>query len=262
VHALTARLPPAPMCLAADTPRTTIAALGALLVASIGLVHATMAPQWIAAAAAIVAGQGALLVTALAWRDAGRLRPWWAAPALAVLLLAVGAVATTAHPLGCAAFVLVPVWLWARAPHASVAPRYIVAGAVIGGALGAHVLLTASLTLGYQATVDIRRMAWWLAYDAGVSVPAAEYFLRGALFDRAQRRWPMPAATALSASAGVARYLADPLLPMTAEMVAGTIFYTGLLGVASCCLFRRTGSVLPGAVAAIVFFAAYRLLAR
>jgi hypothetical protein len=262
VHALTARLPPTPPALVAGTPRTTLAALAALLIVGIGLVHATTAPRWIAAAAAMVAGHGALLVTALAWRDAGRLRAWWAAPALAVPLLAAVAVATAAHPLGCAASVLVPVWLWARAPHARVARRHIAAGAAIGGALGAHVLLTASLTLGYQAVFDVGRAASWLAYDAGVSVPAAEYFFRGALFDRAQRRWPMPAATMVSASLGVARYLADPLLPMTAEMVAGTVFYTGLLGVANCGLFRRTGSVLPGAVAAIVFFAAYRLLAR
>lgn len=262
MHALTARLPLAPPSLVAGTPRATLAALVLLLLVGVGLVHVTPAPRGVAAVAAMVAGHGALLVTALAWRDAGRPRAWWAAPAVAVPLLAAVAVAMTAHPLGCAASVLVPAWLWARAPHARVAPRYIAAGAAIGGALGAHVLLTASLTLGYQAVFDVVRAAWWLAYDAGVSVPAAEYFFRGALFDRAQRRWPMPAATTLSASLGVARYLADPRLPMTAEMVAGTIFYTGLLGVANCCLFRRTGSVLPGAVAAIVFFAAYRLVAR
>jgi hypothetical protein len=261
VHALTARLALAPPSLVAGTPRATLAALAALLVV-VGLVHATTAPRWMAAVAVMVAGHGALLVTALAWREAGRPRAWWAAPPLAVPLLAVVGVATAAHPLGCAASVIVPVWLWARAPHARVAPRYIVAGAAIGGALGAHVLLTASLTLGYQAVFDVVRAASWLAYDAGVSVPAAECFFRGALFDRAQRRWPLPAATMVSASLGVARYLADPLLPMTAEMVAGTVFYTGLLGVANCCLFHRTGSVLPGSVAAIVFFAAYRLVAR
>lgn len=261
MHALTARVELAPPPLLAGTPRTTLAALAGLLILCIALMHAGTVPPWTAGVAAMVAGHGALLVTALAWRDAGRSRPWWAAPALAVPLLAAVALAAVAHPAACVVSLVVPVWLWARAPRATVALRYIAVGTVIGGALGAHVLLTASLTLGYQAFFDVTRAASWLAYDAGVSVPAAECFFRGALFDRAQRRWPMPAATALSVSLGVARYLVDPLLPMTAELVAGTVFYTGLLGVANCCLFRRTGSVLPGAVGAVVFFAAYRLVA-
>jgi CAAX prenyl protease-like protein len=261
VYALTGRVETAPPSLLAGTPGTPLAALGSLLLLCVVLVHAGTLPPWTAAVAAMVAGHGTLFVTALAWRDAGRPRPWWAAPAIIVPLLAAVALAARAHPAGCVASAVVPVWLWARAPHAPVAPRYIAAGAAIGGALGLHVLLTASLTLGYQAFFDLTRMASWLAYDAGVSVPATEWFFRGALFDRARRRWPMPAATALSVSLGVARYLVDPLLPMTAEMVAGTVFYMGLLGVANCCLFRRTGSVLPGAVGTVVFFTAYRLVA-
>ncbi|HUF92799.1 MAG TPA: CPBP family glutamic-type intramembrane protease [Candidatus Limnocylindria bacterium] len=261
MYALTARLPPAPPSLLAATPRLPLAALGGLLVLSIGLTRLGTMPPWTTAVAAMVAGHGALLVTALAWRDAGRPRPWWAAPVVAVPLLAAVALAAVAHPAGCALAVIVPAWLWARASRVAVTPLDIAVGAAIGGALGAHVLLTASLTLGYQVVFDPARAASWLAYDAGVSVPAAECFFRGALFDRAQRRWPAPAATALSASLGVARYLVDPLLPITAEMVAGTVFYTGLLGVANCCLFRRTGSVLPGAVGAVVFFAAYRVVA-
>lgn len=261
MHALTARIALAPPALFEDTPRTTLSALAGLLVLCVVLMHAGTVPPWAVGVAAMVAGHGALLVTALAWRDAGRRRPWWAAPALAVPLLAAAALAAVAHPAAGVVSLAVPAWLWARAPRVTVAPRYIAVAAVIGGTLGAHVLLTASLTFGYQAVFDVKRAASWLAYDAGVSVPAAECFFRGALFDRAYRRWPLPVATALSVSLGVARYLVDPLLPMTAEMVAGTVFYTGLLGVANCWLFRRTGSVVPGAVGAVVFFAAYRLVA-
>ena len=261
MHALTARPALAPSALFEDTPRRTLGVLAGLLVLCLVLMHAEMVPAWAAGVAAMVAGHGALLVTALAWRDADCPRPWWAAPALAVPLLAAAALASVAHPAAGVVFLVVPVWLWARAPRVRVAPRYIAVAAVIGGTLGAHVLLTASLTLGYQAVFDVTRTASWLAYDAGVSVPAAESFFRGALFDRAYRRWPLPAATALSVSLGVARYLVDPLLPKTAEMVAGTVFYTGLLGVANCWLFRHTGSVVPGAVGAVVFFAAYRLVA-
>jgi hypothetical protein len=261
VYALTARLPPAPQPLLATTPVAALAALGALLAAAVALVHIGTAPPWTAGAMAMVAGHGALLVTALAWRDGGRVRAWWAAPVLAIPLLAAVTLAMAAHPAGAFTSAVIGVWLWARAPDPTAAPRYIATGAVIGCVLGGHLLLTASLTLGYHAAFDATRAATWLAYDAGISVPAAEWFFRGALFDRAQRRWPIAAAMLLAVSLGVLRYLVDPLLPMTAELVAGTIFYTGLLGIANCCLFRRTGSVLPGAVAAVVFFAAYRLVA-
>jgi hypothetical protein len=261
MHALTARLQTAPPPLLVGTPLATLAALSAFLIACIALVHAAVAPAWTTAVMAIVAGHGALLVTALAWREDERPRPWWAAPVVAVALLAAITLATAAHPAGAATAFVIPIWLWARADRVSFAPRYVAAGIGVGAALGAHLLLSASLTLGYHAAFDISRVAVWLAYDAGISVPAAECFFRGALFERAQRRWPIPAATTLSVSLGVGRYLVDPLLPLTAEMVAGTIFYTGLLGIANCWLFRRTFSVLPGALAAVVFFAAYRLVA-
>jgi hypothetical protein len=43
-------------------------------------------------------------------------------------------------------------------------------------------------------------------------------------------------------------------------MMAGGTFYVALLSVASCALFRWSGSLVPGAVAALTFFAAYRAL--
>jgi len=261
VHGLAARTALVPPSVLASTPGATLALLGGLLILGLALLQAEWVPRWTATVAAMVAGHGALLVTALAWRDAGRPLQWWAAPSVSLALIAAVALAAVVHPAGCLTSLFVPAWLWARAPHAAVPFRYIAVAAAIGGALGGHVLLTAALTLGYHAVFDLSRAMAWLAYDAGISVPATEYFFRGALFDRAQRRWPVPAATALSASLGVIRYLVDPLLPMTAEMVMGTVFYAGLLGVANCWLFRRTGSVLPGAVAAVVFFAAYRVVA-
>ena len=68
------------------------------------------------------------------------------------------------------------------------------------------------------------------------------------------------AALAVSTGAGVVRYLVDPLLPKTLDMAAGAIFYVAVLGVANCWLFRWSGSIVPGYVASVVFFTAYRLL--
>src|SRR5687767_14040627 len=88
VYALTEPLPPAPPSLLAGTPVPVLAALAALLAAGLALVHAGAAPRWTAGAMAMVAGHGALFVSALAWRDDGHSRAWWAAPALAIPLLA------------------------------------------------------------------------------------------------------------------------------------------------------------------------------
>ena len=99
-----------------------------------------------------------------------------------------------------------------------------------------------------------------VAYDAGANVLAAECFFRGALFGRAQRRWSFGTAAALSTAASVLRYLVDPLLPKQVELIIGATFYLTLLGLGNCWLLRWSGSLLPGGVAALCFFAAYRLL--
>jgi membrane protease YdiL (CAAX protease family) len=100
----------------------------------------------------------------------------------------------------------------------------------------------------------------WLAYDVGANVLAAECFFRGALLDRAHRRWSFGAAAALSTVVCVVRYLLDPLLPGTLEVAAGAAFYIALLSVGNCWLYRQSGSVVPGFVAGVAFFAVYRLL--
>ena len=74
------------------------------------------------------------------------------------------------------------------------------------------------------------------------------------------RRWPLGAAVALSTAACVTRYMLDPRLPKSVEVIVGAAFYVTLLAAANCWLFRWSGSLLPGAAAALVFFTAYRLL--
>ena len=138
----------------------------------------------------------------------------------------------------------------------------IAGGALLGGCLGIHVLVAASLTLGYRLSpAPAERLLVWLGHDLGVNVPLTECLLRGVLFDRAYRRWPLPAAAALSAAAAVVRYLLDPRLPRTVEAAVGAIFYMTLLSALNCWLVARTGSVLPALASAAAFFAGWRLLA-
>ena len=68
---------------------------------------------------------------------------------------------------------------------------------------------------------------------------------------------PRCVATALS----LVRYLLDPALPHAAEARAGAVFYLGLVGLIACALRAWSGSLLPGYLAALAFFAAYRMLA-
>jgi len=103
-------------------------------------------------------------------------------------------------------------------------------------------------------------LAPWLAYDLGGNVLTTEAFLRGALLDRVQRRWSFGAAAALVTAVCLARYLVDPLLPHSLEVAAGAVFYLTLLSLGNCWLYWRSGSIVPGVVAAVAFFAAYRLL--
>ena len=155
-----------------------------------------------------------------------------------------------------------------RAAATNWSPRYcapsarlLLGGIGFGALLGGHLMLTASLTLGLGiAPPAALELGPWLAYDFGANVLAAECFFRGALFDRAQRRWSFAAAAALSTAACVGRYLVDPLLPRTLEVAAGAAFYVTLLSIGNCWLYWRSGSLMPGLAAGCVFFAVYRLL--
>ena len=99
-----------------------------------------------------------------------------------------------------------------------------------------------------------------LVYDAAVSVPCAEVFLRGALFNRVLRRGSFAAALLVSTAASVLRYLLDPALPRIPEVMLGAAFYAGLLGAANGWLLRWSGSLLPPITASLLFFTAYRAL--
>src|SRR5207245_9387140 len=99
-----------------------------------------------------------------------------------------------------------------------------------------------------------------IAYALGANVLAAECFFRGALFNRAQRRWSFAGAATIATAAYVLRYVVDPLLPKQVELVVGAVFYLALLGAINCWLLWWSESLVPGLVSALVFFAVYRTL--
>jgi hypothetical protein len=240
-------------------PALTLLAL-AWLVARVAL------PEPTARIVGLAVAHGALLGTAVAWTSAGGPRDRWA-PLEAALVLGVAAAGSHVHPIGTLAYLAVPAWLTTRRSvwlgAAAWRPGLEVAGgAVFGLLLGAHLLVNASLTLGYQVrTGPLGELAAWWAYDLGANVLAAEVFFRAALFDRAYRRWSFAPAAGLATGAAVVRYLVDPLLPRSLAMAGGAAFYLALLGAGNCWLFARTGSLGPPLAAAILFFGAYRLLA-
>jgi hypothetical protein len=252
--------PRAPRGLLHDTPVAALAFLAATWVAAV-----VMLTEPAARVVGLAAAHGTLLGTAVAWTSpSGRGVRW--APLEAALVLAAAAGCARLYPWGALAYVAVPAWLaWRRAACLGrPARRSVVAvtgGAVFGLLLGAHLLVNAALTFGYRLRTGpwSELVAWW-AYDLGANVLAAEVFFRGALFERAYRKWPFTAAAALATSATLLRYLVDPLLPHSLGVAAGAIFYIALLGAGNCWLVARTGSLGPSLAAASVFFGAYRLL--
>ena len=239
---------------------TPLSALAALAIAW-GAATLTLPPP-VARGAGLAIAHGALLGTALAWSGAGRF-----APLEAALVLGAATLCARIVPGGVVAYVAVPAWLfWRRddwrgrgALHA----RAALAGALVGLLLGVHLLINASLTLGFHIRpARAADLMAWLAYDLGANVLAAEAFFRDGLFTRAHRRWPFAAAAAISTAASVARYLVDPLLPHAPEILAGAGFYLALLGVGNCWLLARSGSLAGPIAAGLLFFAAYRLLVR
>jgi hypothetical protein len=245
--------------------RTPLAALAALAGAWV-LAVATL-PSEGARVAGLAAAHGALLGTALAWTSAREGLDRWA-PLEAALLLGGAATCALLLPWGALAYGAMPVWLaWRRRVWIAAftwRPTFALAGgALFGLVLGAHLLVNASLTFGYRVRAGswAELVGWW-AYDIGANVLAAEAFFRGALFERAYRRWSFAGAAALSTAASLARYLADPLLPRSLDIAAGAAFYLVLLGTGNCWLLARTGSLGPPLAAASIFFCAYRLLAR
>ena len=221
-----------------------------------------MAP--IPAMVVLIGGHAAMLGTALG--SAG-------APMRAVVvvvgILLVAATAATVHPAASVAYLAVT-WCVARLALAGelralglgtpCPPSALALGVLAGVFLGGHVLVSAMLTSGYRIRFDANVLRFVL-YDVGAQVLATEMFFRGLLFNRAQRRWSFGAAAALTTAASALRYLLDPLLPHTLEVIVGTLFYVCLLGVTTSALLWRFGTIVPGLFASALFFAGYRLLA-
>jgi hypothetical protein len=262
VWALAARREPR-VPLLDGTPWPLVGVLGAGVTAVATAVVAGWLPRGALGPAAIAGAHGALLGVALAW--AGERGVTLAVPAM---LLALAATAATVDHAGALLYLAVPFWLatLARARRlealglgARPPLRYVVTGLLVGVGLGAHLLATASRTLGYHVAPGPASVVA-IAYDLGANVVSAECFFRGALFNRLQRRWSFAAAATVATAAALARYLVDPLLPKVAEAVLGGLFYLTLLGVANCWLLWWSGSLVPGLLAALGFFAVYRVL--
>jgi hypothetical protein len=261
-----------PGTLAAGVPGRLLAALAFAVLATAALVAVGHAPARVLAVAVLAAGHAALLGTAVAWaaeegRRGGRRPASCVTPAV---LVAGATTASALHPAGAVLHLVTLAWLAWQAREgrlaalglgAPVPAAGVAAGALVGVFLGAHVLITASLTLGYRPGAHAAAAVLaTLAYDAGAQVPATELFFRGGLFNRALRRWSFAPAAVLATAASLARYLVDPRLPWNAEVVVGMAFYVTVLGVLNAWLLWRFGSAVPGLVSALLFFAGYRVV--
>lgn len=250
----------------AGTPTRLLVALTLALGASSAFVSAGALPAVVLGVTAIAAGHGALMATALAWAGLPV-----TTSAVAIGLVTLGAAAAHVHPAGALAHLALPLFIHRLARSGRLGalgldvpspPGALLLGALVGLGLGGHLLLSATLTLGYRIGVDPQQYLAAILYDVGAQVLATELFFRGALFNRAQRRWPLGRALLVAVGATLVRYLVDPLLPRSAEAVLGMTFYVSLLAAASGWLFWRFGTPVPGMVAGLGFFAAYRALAK
>lgn len=228
------------------------------------------APPGITRPLATAGFHGALLGAALAsaWgRNPGWRRPAW----LLAGLVFVASLSAQLPPWGVLAHLLLPLALWALGrshpqlrrigwswPEQS---RALLLGAGVGLFFGTHLLLSASRTFGYPVRpAPLAPLFSAMAYDAGANVISAELFFRGVIFNFCQRRSGFWVGALLSTGACLVRYMLDPALPRTVEVLAGALFYLALLSLASCALFALSGSLLPSVLAMFFFFGAYRLL--
>lgn len=248
---------------------TVLTALGV----GLGLAGAALTAAWRGMGHALAGASVHAGFLAIGWVLALDGHGSWRVPALhggAALLLAAVAVGLT--PGGALAYLLVP-FVFARDAGRQRGrlervgwrpprePRAMLIGAAAGTFLGLHLLLAASLTLGYTVSAPGgSRYLAALAYDVGANALTAEWLFRGAIFSALWRRWSFWPAAALSSGCGLARYLLDPALPHALEAMAGATFYLSLLSVGCCALRAWSGSLAPGYLATVGFFAAYRML--
>jgi len=210
---------------------------------------------------------------ALGWIIALGGQRGWEGPALRLAgALLVAFALSHLDPWGSTAYALVPLLLvWEGGRHPQIRriglvvpeqPRSLLLGVASGIFLGSHLLVSASRTLGYAVRVpaaDVYLAA--LAYDVGANALSAEWLFRGAIFSHWWRHWGFWAAAGVSTAMGLGRYLLDPWLPQTVEVGAGAVFYLAALGLCASVLRAWSGSLLPGYLASLGFFAAYRMLA-
>lgn len=220
---------------------------------------------------AVVAGHSALLGATLgraaATTPAGRLT---ASILITTGLLGLGATGAALGSGGALAYLALPAWLLLLAGRGRLsavgmrrpAPASaVLVGLALGAALGGHLLLSATLSLGYRLGQDgLGVYLATFAYDVGANVPSSELFFRGVLFDHLQRRWSFLTGAAVATVAYLARYLLDPRLPGTTEAMVGGVVYLSLLSLGNCWTFWWSGSVIPALVSALAFFASYRML--
>ena len=139
-------------------------------------------------------------------------------------------------------------------------PRLALLGLASGASLGAHLLVSASLTLGHPVRPpDGGVYLAAILYDVGANALSAEWLFRGVLFSHWWRHWGFWAAAGLSTAASLVRYLLDPALPRTVEGRGRRLLH-GPARPCACMLRAWSGSLLPGYLATLAFFAAYRML--
>ena len=249
----------------ADTPLALLVVLALGAATTWALVELGVLAPPAMHVAGVTAGHGALLATAFAW---ARVRS--GSGVVVVALLGLAASVNALGVFGAFAYLGPPLWVaWlARRGRlaglglgAPVSLRCVLTGAGAGAFLASHLLVSTSRTLGVHVRLDhMSEVLAALGYDVGANVLAAECFFRGALFNRAQRRWSFTVAATLATTSYVVRYLVDPLLPKSIELVVGAVFYLALLGAINCWLLWWSESLVPGLLSALVFFAAYRTL--
>ncbi|HEY7434567.1 MAG TPA: hypothetical protein VIE41_05465 [Methylomirabilota bacterium] len=259
----------------APSPRRTrvyaeVAGAVALLVAAGLTAWGGPGPTGLGHALAGGAVHGGLL--ALGWLLATGAAPGWGGPVVRLGIAQVlAAVAARLHPLGPLAWLAGPALLLLEARRqprlraigfGGAGASHAFAGLAVGAFLGAHLLVTASRTFGYRLHAGGGpAYLTALTYDVGANVLSAEWLFRGAVFSLLWRRWAFWPAALVTTALSLVRYLLDPALPHAAEARAGAVFYLSLVGLIGCALRAWSGSLLPGYLAALAFFAAYRMLA-
>jgi hypothetical protein len=251
-------------------PLLRLAAAGTALLALGAVVEGIGPSRSGGRALQIAAVHGGLVAGAFALLHP-RKRCWLRVGSAVTAALLCAAWLSEATAWGCVAYLLPLIALGWRARHVpglgwgggspAVRVRHVAVGLAVGAILGAHLLVTATLTFGYTVGVE-SPLAYVraVAYDAGANAVSAAWFFYGALFSWLWRRLDFGRATAGATAAAVVRYLLDPALPRTVEAAAGAVFYVSVLGIASCALRARAGSAAPTYAATVAFFAAYRRL--